>query len=381
MKLLAPIIVIGCGRSGSTLLDRVLNAHPEIHMIGETRFLTARLWKTLNECADGSMWNSAVRLAYRYRNAAEGQHQLPDDDEWTEIEGQRVASIVNRTVADLFVLDEVDKRFWGMKEIWNGGMDDIGWDIYDLVFPDATWVHVVRDPLGYVRSALGWKETTPTYDEVRHQLQTWMRILGKSRDRRATGRFVEIRYEDLVASPERALGALLERLELEWHGNCRAPLRHDWVATRRLPVIDPGWFAECVAEFDLAPTLGELGYSATADPEQATVSYSMAVERDGRGNLVIDAHVERGMGPYWLFVLSKAPAIMDALAADGFGAPSLNAFTLLEDGRPLRRLDARVELFKGPPGCYFSNSAVAFFTSTDGTEPVKNGRRYSICPA
>jgi len=40
----APIIIIGNGGSGSSLLDRILNAHPDISMQGEMKFLVARAW-------------------------------------------------------------------------------------------------------------------------------------------------------------------------------------------------------------------------------------------------------------------------------------------------------------------------------------------------
>lgn len=376
----APIVIIGCGRSGSTLLDRVLNAHPAIHMIGETKFLTARLWRTLGECADGSMWNSGARQAYRYRESATTDAPMPDDGEWAEIEKHRLGTIVNRAVAELFELSQLEKSRWGMKEIWNGGTDNVGWDIYDLVYPDATWVHVVRSPLGYVRSAFGWKGRAPTLDELRHQLQTWLQIVRKSRERRDTGRHVEIRYEDLVESPQDALAALFALLDLSWNDDCLAPLRQNWVATRQLPLIDSAWFKECVEDLGLVPMLDELGYSVTVPDQLDSVSYPTGVVRDNNGNLLIGQHIERGIGPYWLFVLPTAPAIRDALEASGVNDPSLVDFSIVENGRSLKRLESRVDLYKGPPGHYFANEVAIMFTTSDNSDPHTNGRQYGICP-
>lgn len=381
MNAQAPIVIIGCGRSGSTLMDRVLNAHPAIHMIGETKFLTARLWRTLGECADGSMWNAGARLAYRYRASATADAVRPGDDEWAEMEKRRLGTIVNRAVAELFELPQLEKPRWGMKEIWNGGADNVGWDIYDLVYPDAVWVHVVRSPLGYVRSAFGWKGRTPTLEELRHQLQTWLHIVRKSRERRDTGRYVEIRYEDLVESPEDALAALFALLGLCWNDDCLFPLRQNWVATRHLPLIDPEWFKNCVEDLGMAPMLDELGYSVTVPDELEPVSYATAVLRDANGNLVIDRHIERGIGPYWLFVLPTAPAIRDALEAGGARSSSLVNFAIVEDGRPLERIDSRVELYKGALGCFFANEVAIMFTTSDNSDPRTNGRQYGICPS
>ncbi len=61
----APIIIIGAGGSGSTLLDRSLNAHPDIDMIGETKFLVANAWAAFN----GADANSTLRHLDRHFDA------------------------------------------------------------------------------------------------------------------------------------------------------------------------------------------------------------------------------------------------------------------------------------------------------------------------
>jgi hypothetical protein len=101
MQLDAPIIIIGAGRSGSTLLDRMLDAHPDIHMLGETNFITTMLWKSL--------------LDRRKR------HLLTvTDSEAILAELKRLGDIEQRTIAELFELNSAGKSRWGMKEIWNG---------------------------------------------------------------------------------------------------------------------------------------------------------------------------------------------------------------------------------------------------------------------
>lgn len=48
-----PLILIGCGRSGSTLFSRVLDAHPDVQFLVETDFLIARVWR---EVWDNRFW-------------------------------------------------------------------------------------------------------------------------------------------------------------------------------------------------------------------------------------------------------------------------------------------------------------------------------------
>src|SRR5437667_12872785 len=46
----APLVVIGAGRSGSTLLAAILAAHPDLCFKGETVFLLPKLWRVVWEC-------------------------------------------------------------------------------------------------------------------------------------------------------------------------------------------------------------------------------------------------------------------------------------------------------------------------------------------
>ncbi len=41
----APIVTIGAGRSGSTMLAAVPNAHPEVSFFSETHFLVPTVWE------------------------------------------------------------------------------------------------------------------------------------------------------------------------------------------------------------------------------------------------------------------------------------------------------------------------------------------------
>ncbi|HTY98594.1 MAG TPA: sulfotransferase [Rhodocyclaceae bacterium] len=382
----APIIIIGCGRSGSTLLDRVLDAHPSIHMLGETGFLTARLWHALHKAADGSMWNAFVRWHWEYRDCYQpagtnpSSGTVPTGAEWAELENRRVAAIVNQSVAQLFDLSRLDKPLWGMKEIWNDGAEDADWAIYDLVYPEATWLHLVRHPLGYVRSAIGWKGHEITPENVAGQLDAWCRILRTSQRQSASGRYAEVRYEDLIADPRRALADLWQLLGIQWHDDCLLPFRQNWMATKKLPEIDPGLFQECIDRLGMGETLASLGYESLEAKPQSPTSYSRSVGYDENGRLIIDRGIQKGIGSYWVFVPSTAPALEDEIERRYGGRRPPADFALLEDGRLLSRRESRDIFHRGPPGSYFCSEAAIFFASTDGSDPLTNGRCYTIQP-
>jgi hypothetical protein len=168
MQLDAPIIIIGAGRSGSTLLDRMLDAHPDIHMLGETNFITATLWKSL--------------LDRRKR------HLLTVTDSETILaELKRLGGIEQRTIAELFELNSAGKSHWGMKEIWNGARRTVEWSLYDRVYPAAIWVHLIRNPIDYSRSAVGWTGAVSDTESYLMQLRAWRRMVEVARSRDCYG--------------------------------------------------------------------------------------------------------------------------------------------------------------------------------------------------
>src|SRR4051794_7984577 len=57
----APIIIIGNGGSGSSLLNQMLNGHPDIDMKGEMRFLIANAWSAFSGADANTMLGDLKR--------------------------------------------------------------------------------------------------------------------------------------------------------------------------------------------------------------------------------------------------------------------------------------------------------------------------------
>jgi hypothetical protein len=212
----APIVVVGAGRSGSTLLVRVLDSHPDISFKGETKFLLSRLWNTLWENTD---WYMFPKYLASPRHSSGDFGDLIDDQ--TLAEGKdRAGSLFAGLMAGLLDADP-SCRFWGYKEIWNGsGSWQIPWDAYDRIFPRATWVHLIRHPFDFLGSALAWNGWEVSLPALQHGLAEWVAIVRCSRGRAATGRYHEIRFEDLRASPRAALTPIFDGVGIPWNDAC-----------------------------------------------------------------------------------------------------------------------------------------------------------------
>jgi hypothetical protein len=261
-----PLILIGAGQCGCSLLGEMLAAHPRVRMLGEMAFTVAELW----DC----FWNApaavldrcrrrAAALARRDEEAALGRLRMEE-----ERERERIGGIVRQALDQALALSrkEAPADCWAFKETWVPPAGHPGWEGHDAVFPGALYVHLVRHPFETARSWTGWQRAPLTLAALRTQLAGWVDSVRANRARAATGRYVCLRCESLVANPRAALAPLLTRLGLPWVGACLAALQPGHApAGWRSPLpagatalaAEVPHLAELMAEFDYrVPTAG-----------------------------------------------------------------------------------------------------------------------------
>ncbi|HEY2344941.1 MAG TPA: sulfotransferase [Xanthomonadaceae bacterium] len=243
-----PVFVIGLPRSGTTLLERMLAAHPRIVGVGEQRFAEIG-------------WKHALAACGQSHDALSGS-AIDESAAWhLRMLEQRVRHLGLPADADRIV-DKMPDNY--LIAGWLG-----------VVFPHATIIHVQRDPRDVALSCWFAQFTGEAQwiNELRHiahrieqhrrLMQHWHATIGE--------RLVEVRYENLVADPEAELRRLLAALGMEWHPDVVAfAERAGYVATAsRMQVREPihsrslaRWRNYAVA---LEPILGRLDAVAIAD--------------------------------------------------------------------------------------------------------------------
>jgi LPS sulfotransferase NodH len=198
----APIFVVGYQRSGTTLLQSLLGAHPRIAAPPETFFIfrvvgLAGYFGDLND-------DDALRLALR--EALNPPVPMFADCGFDEVRLFERARRAERTYASLFDVIMTDFADRHGKQRWSEktpGQPARG--VFEL-FPDAQVVHIVRDPRDVVASSL---ETPWTPPRTRLVAENWRQFtLDNARVGLDVGprRFLQIRYEDLTSDPESVLG-------------------------------------------------------------------------------------------------------------------------------------------------------------------------------
>jgi hypothetical protein len=183
----APIFVIGSPRSGTTLLRLILDSHPHISCGEETHFL-----RDMGAIV-GRHWDLVATYGF-------------ERGWWLE----RIAAFYGDFQAA--TLAQAGKRRWAEKD----PTYTLILDLVDELFPDALYVHLVRDGHDVVAS---FRDRWGYRSAARAARGEWARYVRAARrlgERVPSGRYLELRYERLVADPEREARRLFDFLGEPW---------------------------------------------------------------------------------------------------------------------------------------------------------------------
>jgi Sulfotransferase family len=218
------LFIVGCPRSGTTLLQRLLDAHPQLAVIDETRWVDhwyrERKGVTPEGFVTGELITRLLDLP-RFARLGLGREELEG-----LLDVDRPLSYP-RFVAQLY---DLYGRSRGKPLVGDKTPRYVrSLPILHELFPDTRFVHLIRDGRGTSLSVVNWRKadklatTFPTWGE--HPVATaalwweWQVRLGREAGASLGSRlYYEIRYEALVADPERELEALCDFLDLTFDG-------------------------------------------------------------------------------------------------------------------------------------------------------------------
>ena len=199
----APILIVGLPRSGTTLVEQILSAHPDVQAGGELPFWNQR----------AGAWEEA----------------------WNDIAGQPstaalVAAFLDRAAADyLRLLRGIGGSAARVTDKMPGNVQWAG--LVHLALPSATIVYCRRNAVGTALSIhqthfnprmsfpTGGAALVGAVRATRRLAAHWRRVLPPAR-------FVEVEYEDLVSEPELAVRRLMAACRLPWNEACLHPDRN-----------------------------------------------------------------------------------------------------------------------------------------------------------
>jgi sulfotransferase family protein len=253
--------VVGVGRSGTTLLQLMLDAHPELAMPHETGFVP-----DLIEVAErpGAAPEDLLGVITSHRRW--GDYGLEESDLLRRF--QSLAPITAGDAVRAFYrayADRAAKPRWGDKTP--------GYTLHirriARALPEARFIHLIRDGRDVALSQL---EVHHGADEVSQAASDWVAGIEKARkaSRRLKG-YLEVRYEDLVDDPEPVLRQVCELVTLDFDP---AMLDYHREAEERM--------AETIREFDRGQGGGTAITAEQRAAQHANVSKPPQRERAGR---------------------------------------------------------------------------------------------------
>lgn len=219
-----PVFVVGLPRSGSTLLESILTAHKDVSTVREDSALAAsvvllqeeeRALREMFLAAGGDVDIAASALA----TPVKGKFKEAYASAWRnliKVHADNITDIMRAEAESITGLKApkriIDKLLANYRNI----------GIIHLLFPKATILHIYRDPRDTILSlmkhnfahpSLGW---TLKDGDVLQEYTQYISLMNHFSEVLPHGRIVDVRYESLVAQPEKTLQHIFNKIGVKW---------------------------------------------------------------------------------------------------------------------------------------------------------------------
>ena len=290
---MSAVIVLGVSRSGTTLLKAMLDAHSQLAIPSESYFVP-QLWDR-----HGERPNRDALLADLSRLERIRQWGVDLDDVARRLPGEPTFAEAIDAIYGSYAGSQGKPRYGDKTPLYMQRLD-----VLPRAFPDARYVHIVRDGRDAALSMAAMRRK-PRFNLSRPRgigdfACAWQREVRDAQRFGRTHPYLELRYEDLVAEPEARLREVcgflaldFEPAMLEYHRREDPALYADHPRLAQPPVRDArSWRKEMRGEdaelFEAiaGDLLSELGYerahpspgrSARAAAERAAYSARVGI--------------------------------------------------------------------------------------------------------
>ena len=249
MDISKPIFIIGSARSGTTLLYNILSKHKDLAYVNRN-IINARVYIGFTSKKSGMLLrldkgrNIRIALA-RLLNMIykDRYHQEPHEANYLFARYMGTYRYVTEHDYKPY-MDMLKEDIYYIQKVFNKDRfinknphHAFRVRLLNKIFPDAKFIHIIRDGRAVAYSLYRFEQTTPNavadnlrnildsmYDPSRSKLYNyglaWQVIVSRAREIKyleKEGRYYEIRYEDLIADPIYFIKDIIDFCELEWY--------------------------------------------------------------------------------------------------------------------------------------------------------------------
>jgi omega-hydroxy-beta-dihydromenaquinone-9 sulfotransferase len=244
-----PILIIGAPGSGTTLLYQTLCSHRDLayithnmlraglrkhgRLLGDRRKALFILQNLIRRDLASTLPHEADAFWMTYF----GYYDYRTENDYTE----EMASYFRKKVLQV-------QNLWGRPRFVNKNLQNsFRVRLLNSIFPDAKFIHIIRDGRAVAFSLLNKKDlgaTSPIllvgFKDIlgdKYQLEgselynyglAWAEYVRKAREASAVaqGRYCEVRYENLVREPYDELRKIVDFCELDWYRKFEEKIPH-----------------------------------------------------------------------------------------------------------------------------------------------------------
>lgn len=214
------VFIVGMPRSGSTLVEQILASHPDVFGAGEVKYLARALGQMRDRFPSMGRYPDLFKEMEPFHFDLIGKSYLKQ----TLPAAGSAKKITDKLLTNYFFVG-----------------------LINLIFPNAKFVHTVRNPVDTSLSAFTklFKDDMPhSYDfgelgryHLQYQalMEHWRKVLPP-------GTMLDVNYEDVVADTEGKARELIDFVGLEWDPACvefhrsKRPVKTASVAQVRKPI-------------------------------------------------------------------------------------------------------------------------------------------------
>ena len=192
-----PIFIVGMPRSGTTLLEQILDSHESVHGAGELTYL-----------------NDAI---YQVGGLVPGQLFTEKVAGFTPDQIKKIAELYSQHLWALspkseFISDKMPANFLYIGLIY-------------LAFPHAKIIHAMRDPIDtcfscYARLFNDTMDIAYDLETLGHYYVMYRKVMAHWHKVLPVDTILDLSYEDMVADPEEQTRRVLEFVGLPWDKQC-----------------------------------------------------------------------------------------------------------------------------------------------------------------
>ncbi len=206
------IFIVGVGRSGTTLLQNMLNSHPEIAFIPEINYMRRFLFNK--------------RLLKRFRRNKDSFIKDLENDKWIRRLDENILNDINiEKIEETDFASELYKAILDANcrinnKSFAGDKDPRSIELVGKInkrIEGIYWIHIIRDPRDVLLSKrnAGWSKKSNT---LKHLFAGCAQLkLATKWSAKFPDNFYELYYEDLLPNPEKELAQLCKKLTLKYN--------------------------------------------------------------------------------------------------------------------------------------------------------------------